>query len=236
MTTILTHLLAAYTILAAPWLTCYWIQKTRERVRAGVADAKLPLYRGILLEQIVSTLAILALLVMGVSASALGLALPLAWAWNGAAFIVIAAALVWSSLKLRPRAAKIKQKLGEGDRLLIPDTTRERPWFGAVSVGAGISEELAFRGFLLYYFSLYLPHMNAIEKVVLSAVIFGFGHLYQGWRGIIGTAIVGGIFATLYVITGSLLLPMAVHATTDLRGLLIFPPDTADAGPVAAVA
>jgi uncharacterized protein len=236
MTMVLTHLLAAYTILAAPWLGCYWIQKTRERVRAGTADAKLPLYRALLLEQIASALVILGLLLMGVAPSALGLTLPRAWVWNGAAFIVIAAALVWSSLKLRRRAAKIKQRLGEGDRLLIPDTTRERPWFGAVSVGAGISEELAFRGFLLYYFSLYLPQMNAVEKVVLSALVFGFAHLYQGWRGVIGTAIVGGIFGALYVLTGSLLLPMAVHATTDLRGLLIFPPDVHGGEPVTAIA
>jgi membrane protease YdiL (CAAX protease family) len=236
MQIVLAHLLAAYVILAAPWLGQRLMVKARERVGNGMADAKLRLYRVLLLEQIVTTVGILGLLAMGVMASALGLAPPRAWAWNGAAFMVIAVVLVWSSLKLRPRAAKIKRKLGDGERLLIPDTARERPWFGAVSVGAGISEELAFRGFLLYYFSLYLPQMNAVEKVFLSALVFGLGHLYQGWKGIAATGVVGGVFAALYIMTGSLLLPMALHAAVDLRGLLIFPPDTPDEEPVAAIA
>jgi uncharacterized protein len=236
MATVLAHLLAVYVILAAPPLSRYWYQKARERVRAGAADAKLRLYRGLVLEQIVSTLVVLALLAAGVAAPALGLTMPRALPWNIAALVVIGGALVWSGLKLRRRAGEIKEKLRNGIGILVPDTKKERPWFGAVSVGAGISEELAFRGFLFYYFSIYLPHINVVEKVFLAGLIFGLGHLYQGWKGIVGTGILGLVFGGLYVITGSLLLPMVLHAMVDLRVLLIFPPDTTDEEPVAELA
>ncbi|MGA8271760.1 MAG: CPBP family intramembrane glutamic endopeptidase, partial [Candidatus Sulfotelmatobacter sp.] len=46
--------------------------------------------------------------------------------------------------------------------------------------------------------------------------------LYQGWKGILSTGLVGLILAGLYVLTGNLLVPMVVHATADLRAALIF--------------
>jgi membrane protease YdiL (CAAX protease family) len=48
------------------------------------------------------------------------------------------------------------------------------------------------------------------------------GHLYQGWKGVVSTALGGLIIAGLYVLTGNLLVPMVAHATANLRALLIF--------------
>jgi len=227
MTVALAHLLAAYAVLAAPWLGHIWYQRARKRIAAGAPDAKVRLYRSLVVEQIITAGVVLTLWGSGqVPATRLGLVAPRLWGWNMAALAVIVGALAWSSLRLRPKAAKIRKQLQDSVGALLPDSRQERLWWGMVSVGAGISEELVFRGFLLYYFTAYVPQMNTPEKVLLASLVFGLAHIYQGWRGAISAGILGLVFAGLYVMTGSLLLPIVIHAAVDSRALLIFPPDT----------
>lgn len=107
---------------------------------------------------------------------------------------------------------------------MLPLSRTERSWFAGVSVGAGISEELVFRGFLLYYIAGNLPGIGIAWRIALAAIIFGLCHFYQGWQGMLGTAILGAVLGGLYVATGSLLLPIILHALIDLRILLIFTP------------
>lgn len=230
MTLVLTHLLAVYAVLAAPWLGCIWYRMARRRIASGRPDAKVRLYRGLAVEQILSTAVVLFIWRNGqLSAASLGLVLPGSWGWSMATLVVIVGALAWSGFRLRPKAAKIRKQLEASIGALLPDSHRERSWFAAISVGAGISEELAFRGFLFYYFATYVPQLNTLEKVLLTSLCFGLGHIYQGWRGAISTGILGLVFAGLYVMTGSLLLPVVIHAAVDTRALLIFPPDTPQA-------
>lgn len=226
MTLVLTHLLAAYAVLAAPWLGHIWYQRARRRIASGAPDAKVRLYRGAAVEQIISTAVVLFIWRRGqVSATSLGLVAPRFWGWSMATLVVIVGALAWSAFRLRPKAAKIRRQLEASIGALLPNSHRERSWFGAISVGAGISEELTFRGFLFYYFATYVPQLDTLEKVLLTSLCFGLGHIYQGWRGALSTGILGLVFAGLYVMTGSLLLPVVIHAAVDLRGLLMFPPD-----------
>jgi uncharacterized protein len=230
MVVIFGHLLAAYAVLAAPWLGRYWYQKARRRIASGAPDAKVRLYRGLAVEQIVSTAVVLFIWRGGqVPATSLGLVAPRSWGWNMATLVVIVGALAWSAFRLRPKAAKIRKQLEASIGALLPDSHPERSWFGAISVGAGISEELCFRGFLFYYFTMYVPQLSTLEKVLLTSLCFGLGHIYQGWRGTVSAGILGLVFAGLYVMTGSLLLPVVIHAAVDARGLLMFPPDNPQA-------
>ena len=57
----------------------------------------------------------------------------------------------------------------------------------------------------------------------VSSLIFGLGHLYQGVRGVIGTTVLGLVFAVLFVITGNLAIPILLHAAIDARVLLMVP-------------
>ncbi len=226
MTLVLMHLLAAYAVLAAPWLGQIWYQRARKRIAAGVPDAKVRLYRSLVAEQIITAGVVLALWRSGrVSATSLGLVAPRSWGWTMAALFVIVGALAWSSFRLRPKAEGIRKRLQDGIGALLPDSRQDRLWWGAVSVGAGVSEELVFRGFLLYYFSAFVPQMNTPERVLLISLFFGLAHIYQGWRGVVSAGILGLVFAGFYVMTGSLLLPIVIHAVVDYRVLLIFPPD-----------
>lgn len=98
-------------------------------------------------------------------------------------------------------------------RIVIPASAAEMRVFAAVSVTAGICEELLYRGFALWYLSALLPRGWAIAAAV---AIFGIGHAYQGLRGVLMTATAGGIAIAIYLWTGSLVAPMVMHATLDL--------------------
>lgn len=227
MTLLISHLLAAFTILVAPWLGRVWYQRALKRMQAADSSAKTRLYRTIVIDQVVTTAVILGLwLYGGIPSVRLGLSAPRSWWLSAGLTLLLSLLLVWSGIRLRRKGEKIREKL-RGAEALLPDTPVERRWFAAVSIGAGIAEELTFRGFLFYYFSLWFPHINGLENALLTSLIFGLGHLYQGLKGIVSTGLAGLIMAGLYLLSGNLLLPMVVHAIGDLRVLLIFSPRAA---------
>jgi uncharacterized protein len=226
MTIFTAHLLAAYAILGMPGFAWVWYQKAKRQIAAADPEAKLRLYHKLVFEQTTTAAVVLGLWIWGgISASALGLVAPHALPWNMALLAVLFTYLVWSAFRLRPKIEKIRQRLEIQLGALIPGSNLERRWFGAVSIGAGVSEELVFRGFLFYYLGLYLPHSNALEKVILTSLIFGVAHFYQGLQGIIGATLLGLIAAGIYVMSGSLLLPVVLHAVVDWRLLLAIPPE-----------
>ena len=53
-------------------------------------------------------------------------------------------------------------------------------------------------------------------SVVVSSVLFGAAHLYQGRGGLIGTGILGLLFGAFRAYTGSLLPVAAWHAAVDV--------------------
>ena len=223
MTVVLTHLVALYAIVAAPWLGRILYQKARRGIEAGDPLAKVRLYRQFFVEQVIGTAVILGLCLRGaIPVVSLGLGAPRSWWLSSSLAIALSGLLLRSGIRLQPKARKIREKVKGGVDALLPDTPEERLWLAAVSVGAGISEELLFRGFLFYYLTLWFPHIHSFECALVTSLIFGMGHLYQGWKGIVSTGLVGLVMAGLYALTGNLLVPMFVHAATDLRALLIF--------------
>jgi membrane protease YdiL (CAAX protease family) len=225
MTAVLPHLWIAFAVLADPWLSYVWYQRARKRIEAGVPNARVQLYRETIGAQVISAGLILAYWRSArIPVVSLGLGAPRSWSWTMTALLVMVGALAWSSLRLRPKAEKIRQRLQGQVGALLPDSHSERSWWVAVSAVAGLNEELGYRGFLLFYLSVYAPQTNLLERVLLSSLLFGLAHIYQGWKGAVSASILGVVFAGLYLITGSLLLPMVIHAALDSRILLMFPP------------
>lgn len=232
---ILSHLLAAYIVLAAPWLGHLWYQRARKRVDAGDPLAKVRLYRELIIEQIVTTALICTLCLLGIPGARLGLGAPHSWWLTAGLGIGMVFFLMRSALRARPKAQRLREKLQESAGAILPETLREQRWFALISVGAGIFEELAFRGFLFYYLGTYLPHVNTVERVLLTSAVFGLAHSYQGRKGVVKTGIGGLVLAGLYVLTGSVLLPVVVHAMIDLQVPIIFwPRKDLEAGPASA--
>ena len=89
-----------------------------------------------------------------------------------------------------------------------------------VSITAAVTEELLYRGFVLWVLAQLMPSVDTFTLLVIGGLIFGFGHLYQGAKGVALTALLGVVLGEV-VIAAGLLSAMAVHTLIDLRVLLI---------------
>lgn len=98
-------------------------------------------------------------------------------------------------------------------RQLLPRTTRERAVFALLSVAAGVSEELAYRG---YTISMLTPWLGVWGATTLSSVIFGILHGYQGALGTVRTALMGAMLAWGFLTAGSLWPAVIGHTLIDL--------------------
>lgn len=138
-------------------------------------------------------------------------------------------------IRRRPKLAEAAFRQMQKLDFFLPFTRRERACFAAVSITAGICEETLYRGFLYHYFRD-TWHWGVLLAVLASAIVFGLAHGYQGVSGIAATGFIGAVLAAVYLATGSLILPMVLHAIMDLRILLFPVPGMAqDALPAAGV-
>jgi membrane protease YdiL (CAAX protease family) len=218
------HLLAAYLLAAVPVIGFFRYRKAKERMQTGEATDKVRFLRELVARQLVNTCFVGGLLLFGgVPGGKLGLGAPSSWWRTGVLSAAVAIFLVGSGLRLRAKSGEIRRKLGERAEALIPDSIVERRWFVVVCIGGGIFEELAYRGFLFYYLGLVLPPINGVEKALVTSLLFGVGHLYQGWKGVLSTGMAGLVMASLYLVGGNLLLPVVAHTLANMRALLIFP-------------
>lgn len=131
------------------------------------------------------------------------------------------------SIKYRKRPFLEPRQL-ESLRFFLPSSRVERRWFAALSVTAGVCEELLFRGFLVRYLHASALHLGLGWAALAAAVCFGTHHLYQGPKGFISTSVGGLIFTAILLVTGSLLAGMIYHAAVDLSILLYWRPKPAE--------
>jgi membrane protease YdiL (CAAX protease family) len=99
---------------------------------------------------------------------------------------------------------------------LLPKTFSESIAWIAVSLAAGFCEEVVYRGYLqrqLWSLTRTLP-----LALVLQAIIFGCGHIYQGWRPALVTAIYGLIFGLVAAWRSSVIPGAIAHAVVDILG------------------
>ena len=144
-----------------------------------------------------------------------------------AIFVIISVVLpvgtvIWKKLTKRP--LKYSSAALKSFSYFFPATWTERRWWVFVCITAGVCEETLFRGFMLHYLHVFPWTLNLTLALLISSVIFGSNHLYQGAGGVAGTAIVGFLFGLLFLLTGNLLLPIIFHGVMDLRMLAILRP------------
>ena len=105
---------------------------------------------------------------------------------------------------------------GSNTGFLLPKTISESIAWIVVSLAAGFCEELVYRGYLqrqLWSLTKSLP-----LALVLQAIIFACGHLYQGWRPALVTAIYGLIFGLVAAWRRSIIPGAIAHAAVDILG------------------
>ena len=135
-------------------------------------------------------------------------------------------ALVAMRLRARRGRGASSARVAPWQRLLpdfsavLPVTGRERWMWLAVSISAGVCEEVVFRGWLLAV--LHTPlGIGGMALILTAAACFGVAHAYQGVAGVVLTFLAGVLFCVLYVATGGLLVPMVLHTIVDARFALL---------------
>lgn len=63
--------------------------------------------------------------------------------------------------------------------------------------------------------------MGVLPGALISVLIFGLAHAYQGKEGIVKTSAMGLILAGIYLLSGSIIGPVLLHTVTDASGGLI---------------
>lgn len=136
------------------------------------------------------------------------------WWWYAVAVAAGLAAPAWEvavgfavALARRRRPARVVRHAGWGDG-------------GALAVAAavvvGFAEEVIFRGVGL---SLVVDELGApvVVAVALTALAYGFNHLYFGWLTVAQKCLTGVAFGMLFVASGhSLLVPVVAHVVQNL--------------------
>jgi membrane protease YdiL (CAAX protease family) len=104
---------------------------------------------------------------------------------------------------------------------LLPRDRKELGFGVALSLNAGVVEELLFRFAVpALVFGVF---GNAVIAVVGSLRLFGALHVYQGVWGVVGSTAIGVVLMVLYLATGNILVPIVAHALIDLRSLVLIP-------------
>jgi membrane protease YdiL (CAAX protease family) len=222
---LLDHILLVLVTLVWPVAEWRWYYPRSVRaIAAGVPSARARLYRNSVVPQWVFSGCIIALWVFRArpwTALLLGSSTPLRLG-----IALASAALSFAVLPLQRRALfarpnwpeLVRRTLGYADPL-VPRTTGEYRGMIVVALTAGVCEEFLFRGFVTWYFLEFWPgsRVGLILAVTISAILFGFAHIYFGVRQVWMSAVVGAFFAAVVLATGSLLPAMVLHAAMDLN-------------------
>jgi CAAX protease family protein len=103
-----------------------------------------------------------------------------------------------------------------GASFVLPKTPSESAVWIAVSIAAGVCEETVYRGYLQR--QLWSFTRSLLAALLLQALIFGVGHVYQGWKPALVTAIYGLVFGLVAAWRRSIIPGAIAHAIVDILG------------------
>ncbi|SEK89355.1 CAAX protease self-immunity [Sphingomonas palmae] len=120
-------------------------------------------------------------------------------------------------------AARVTRRRLQVGRIgaVLPRGRGELGWGVLLSLVAGVCEECFFR--LLIPLLATIVTGEPVVAFVLSTLLFGAAHRYQGWTGVIATTLVGALLAYAYVATASLWVAIGLHVFIDLNALVLRP-------------
>jgi membrane protease YdiL (CAAX protease family) len=215
-----------FTVIVTALDTVYFVPQFKADVNAGVPGARLHAYQRTVLGQwAFAAAAILLWMRSGRPWSELGIIPPT----DGRMIVsvaIVAAIIGFTVQQVRAigrttpeRRMAIRPKLAFVEYLL-PHSRDELRWFTALSITAGVCEELLYRGFLFWVLKAYVGVPLA---AVIGVSLFGVLHIYQGKRGALKAGIAGLVMMVIVLLTGWLFPAMVVHALVDLgAGVLGF--------------
>ncbi|MET0416487.1 MAG: CPBP family intramembrane glutamic endopeptidase [Actinoplanes sp.] len=151
------------------------------------------------------------------------------WTWPANAALTALLAVLALGMSIGS-AAQIRRHMRAGRpsplppelTVLLPRTPRERRLVAGLAVTAGVTEEVVYRGFLI---GAVIAVFGAppLLAAALSLLLFVAAHAYQGRQGLVGASAAGLLLTLLYLVSGSILPGIVVHAVQDLVSLLTVP-------------
>ena len=130
----------------------------------------------------------------------------------GAAMI---ATLQWLNLRrisrIPPESRGPLQAIAER---ILPQTAVELPPYFALAITAGLCEEFLFRGFAMAV--LANAGLTNWLVVLISSILFGLAHSYQGRGGIVMTFVVGLVLGASRLAYNSLVPAVFWHSAVDV--------------------
>jgi len=224
--TLIDHLLAIVLVAVLPISGYLSFQRLLRRAEAGETVDRIELYQQSTATQWSVFVAALAIwFFQSRSLDTLGFGLTVDTGFLIGVALVIAAVilLLLQIRKIRNASPEdISKFRGQFGRLeiMLPQNGNELRRFYGLSLTAGIVEETLWRGFMIWYFSLFFPLWAA---ATISILAFGIAHAYQGIEYLPKVTLLGAALAGLYVLTGSLWLPIVLHTLVDiLQGRLVY--------------
>src|SRR6266700_276454 len=128
---------------------------------------------------------------------------------------VTIAALQWLNLRRVGRLPiESRGALQSIAERILPQSTVELLPYLALAITAGLCEEFLYRGFAMAV--LAQIGLQAWAVVVLSSVLFGLAHSYQGRGGIVMTLLIGLLLGTSRIAYGSLVPAIFWHSAVDV--------------------
>ena len=176
--------------------------------------ARLPLYVGLIVVELV----LVWFVVIGVRARGSKAGDLVGQRWRTAVdalFDILSAAGTIALLRfLGPFLYELLGRWAAKTGFLLPQTGPEVAMWIAVSIAAGVCEEIVYRGYLqrqLWGLTRSLP-----AALALQSVIFGLGHIYQGWKPALVTAAYGLVFGLVAAWRRSIIPGAIAHAVVDI--------------------
>jgi len=130
-------------------------------------------------------------------------------AWGIIATVPLAVLLLWFTRTTNPMLASFRNDQIEFFAKIGFEFTPLR--ITLMAIGAGVSEELLFRGVFQTWIDGFAP---VIVALIITNIVFGLLHYRTAIYAIIA-GVVGIYLGTLYVLTGNLIAPIIAHGLYD---------------------
>jgi membrane protease YdiL (CAAX protease family) len=134
----------------------------------------------------------------------------------GITFSAVQLYLVHTNQAAREKIRGQLDQVGELTKLFMPKTDKEFNRSMLVGITAGITEEVIFRGYLIWAFSLFMPIAVA---GILSIILFILLHLYQDKAGLIQVSGFAIVTTIMFIVSHSLLPVIVLHIGVDILNI-----------------
>ncbi|TWI58182.1 CPBP family intramembrane glutamic endopeptidase [Halalkalibacter nanhaiisediminis] len=226
-------LVIIFALLYEPIIGYFDFKRFKVNVREN-QDARLKFYKSSIVDLWIPTIFILLLVIFTeLTLKDIGLSFPsintntlgslVTYSVFVVAFLYLIGVLYYSigyqfSDKIRTKFEQAKQKeyANVGFSEILPVSNKEKKLWNYVSLTAGITEEIIYRGFLIFALAYLFPNLSVWLVIFSASLLFGLAHTYQGFiTGVIRTTVFGIIFSVLYIGIGSILPLIIFHFLID---------------------